>query len=102
MEVRIAKLYESKTDEYERMHREMPKAIKRNMMQVGISDLRIYRDGVWLLMIVEREERPIASDGEIDETSEREWQKETGECFAGFWREAGLVFEYHAKVEASD
>jgi len=102
MEVRIAKLHENKIDEYERLHREMPEAIKRNMMQAGISDLRIYRDGVWLLMIVKREERPIASDGEIDETTEREWQKETGECFAGFWREAGLVYEYQVKIENPD
>ncbi len=89
---RIARLKPERIAEYEKLHDEIPGIIERMLREAGYAQLRIFREGVVLFMVLEHDEALAVPDRLIDDAAEAEWQRVTGACFEQFWQAAAEIY----------
>lgn len=89
---KYALLHEDKIKEYERIHDEIPKGIVKSITERGITELRIFRQGTFLVMFVEIDKSTEVMNRTIDEALRRKWEEVTQSCFKQSWRELPEIF----------
>lgn len=93
-EIKVAKLHPDKIERYEQLHRDIPAGNVKHMQEGGMISLRIFREGLTLFMIVEKDPTLELPDRVIDQALGEEWHRVTGECFAEFWRDATEIYRF--------
>lgn len=93
-EVWVAKLHEDKVAVYEQLHQRIPDAIVKQLSDKGFTNLKIYRDGLTLVMTLEWDSERINHHREINVPAEQEWDQLTGNCFAQSWKSIPQIFDF--------
>lgn len=91
-EIKIAKLHLDQIEEYEQLHRNIPEAIEKHLREMGVTSLRIYREGANLVMIVDKDSETEKKDRMIHEAIVSEWNRLTGNCFVEFWKDVNEIY----------
>ena len=92
MQVFIARLHPDKVALYEQIHDGMTMA-HANSIRRAYDRLDIHRQGLHLIMLVERKPGP-PPEPTPEETAQAElWHASLAECFAEVWQPADMIFD---------